>query len=104
MLITDFLFPKGDVLGLIEQVRKTKAWDKLPIVVVSASRDRMLVSRVLKAGANEALCKPLIPEEFRQLIKCMLSSPIFVSPEPRSMGSPAFNGARAAASTSIVPS
>lgn len=80
LLITDFLFPEGDSLGLIEHTRKTKPWDKLPIIVVSASMDRMLVSRVLKAGANEALCKPLVPEEFRALIKRMLTEPYLREP------------------------
>ena len=80
LLITDFLFPEGDALGLIEHTRRTQRWDKLPIIVVSASMDRMLVSRVLRAGANEALCKPLIPEEFRALIARMLEAPYLRSP------------------------
>lgn len=86
LLITDFLFPEGDSLDLIEHVRRTKPWDKLPIVVVSASMDRMLVSRVLKAGANEALCKPLVPEEFRALVARMFDQPYLRRPSSAANG------------------
>lgn len=75
LIISDFLFPEGDALGFIEHVRQTRSWEKLPIVVVSASMDRMLESRMLKTGANEALPKPLITEEFRALIRRMFDEP-----------------------------
>src|SRR4051794_7431466 len=64
LLITDFLFSDDDVSGLIEHVRQIKPWDELPIIVISASMDKMLMSRVVKIGANDAASKPLRAEEF----------------------------------------
>jgi CheY-like chemotaxis protein len=75
LLISDFLFPEGDALDLMQQVRKTEATRAMPIVVVSSSMDGALLSRVLKAGANEGMSKPLSTAEFRSVVVRMLEEP-----------------------------
>jgi CheY-like chemotaxis protein len=75
LLISDFLFPEGDALDLIQLARKNDATKDLPIIVISGSMDGALLSRVLKAGANEGLSKPLATEEFRAVVTRMLSAP-----------------------------
>lgn len=81
LLICDFLFPEGDALDLIQQARKTEALKAMPVVVISSSMDGALLSRVLKAGANEGLSKPLNTVEFRAVITRMLSDPYVRSME-----------------------
>lgn len=81
LLICDFLFPEGDALDLIQQARKTEALKAMPVVVISSSMDGALLSRVLKAGANEGLSKPLNTAEFRGVILRMLSDPYVRSME-----------------------
>ncbi len=75
LLISDFLFPEGDALDLLHHVRRTEATKDMPILVVSSSMDGALLSRVLKAGANEGMSKPLPTGEFRAVVTRMLESP-----------------------------
>lgn len=75
LLISDFLFPEGDALDLLLFVRRTEATKAMPIIVVSSSMDGALLSRVLKAGANEGMSKPLPTAEFRAVVTRMLETP-----------------------------
>jgi len=81
LLISDFLFPEGDALDLLQHVRRSEATKAMPIVVVSSSMDGALLSRVLKAGANEGLSKPLATAEFRSVVTRMLEEPYVRSME-----------------------
>jgi CheY-like chemotaxis protein len=81
LLISDFLFPEGDALDLIQYSRKSEATKDMPVVVISGSMDGALLSRVLKAGANEGLSKPLATDEFRAVVTRMLSDPYVRSME-----------------------
>jgi CheY-like chemotaxis protein len=75
LLIADFLFPEGDAINLITGVRRAKGPLEMPIIVVSSSMDRILFSRVLRAGANEAVAKPIDPPSFCRLVERMLAEP-----------------------------
>jgi CheY-like chemotaxis protein len=75
LMISDFLFPEGDALELIRQVRLIDAIKTMPVIVVSSSMDGALLSRVLKAGANEGMSKPLPTAEFRVVVMRMLEDP-----------------------------
>jgi CheY-like chemotaxis protein len=75
LLIADFLFPEGDATELIREVRRTPRLSSMPIIVVSSSMDRLLLSEVLQAGANDALAKPLKSQEIRSLVATMLEKP-----------------------------
>jgi CheY-like chemotaxis protein len=81
LVVTDYLFPDGDALDLITQLRRTRDCQQLPIVVVSSSMDATLLNRVLKAGANEGMAKPLATAEFRSMIEQMLTVPYVRTPE-----------------------
>jgi len=75
LVITDFLFPQGDAIDVIVPLRQTKTALELPIIAVSGSMDAALMTRLLKAGANACLAKPLKPLEFRAFVERMLSDP-----------------------------
>jgi CheY-like chemotaxis protein len=75
LLLSDFLLPDGDATAFIHHVRREEATRNLPIIVVSSSMDEALIDRVLKAGANEALSKPLNLPQLRGLVECMLTTP-----------------------------
>ena len=79
LVITDFLFPQGDALDLIIPLRQTKSTLEVPIIAVSGSMDTALVNRLLKAGVNACLCKPLKPPEFLSFVERMLREPFVES-------------------------
>jgi CheY-like chemotaxis protein len=81
LIITDYLFPDGDALDLITCLRRSKNTHELPIVVVSSSMDATLLNRVLKAGANDGIAKPLPAGEFRTMVERMLTGPYVRAPE-----------------------
>lgn len=75
LMVTDFVFPEGDALPLIEFARTKTSTVSMPIIVVSGTLDGVVLSRVLKAGVNEALPKPLNNTTFRELAIRMLTDP-----------------------------
>lgn len=93
LLIADFLFPEGDALDLIHQVRSAETLKNMPIVVISSSMDGTLLSRVLKAGANDGAVKPIHVEDFRQTVTRMLEAPYVRSPDATLTGVTCFQWA-----------
>jgi CheY-like chemotaxis protein len=83
LVITDFMFPQGDALGLIDTLRQSYSPTELPIIVVSSCMDEILLDRVLKRGANDGVVKPIKVAEFRALVERMLANPfVRVSDRP----------------------
>jgi DNA-binding response OmpR family regulator len=81
LVVTDYLFPDGDALDLITRLRLAHDNARLPIVVVSSCMDATLLNRVLKAGANDGMAKPLPTVEFRAMIERMLTDTYVRTPE-----------------------
>jgi two-component system phosphate regulon response regulator PhoB len=75
LIITDYLFPSGDALELIRHIRRAPAHQLVPIIVISGSMDEALLSRVVKAGANDGLAKPLDSSVVCNMVRCMLQAP-----------------------------
>jgi len=63
LVITDYNMPNLDGFGLIEEIRGSRAKDKLAIIGVSAEGGGQTV-KFLKVGANDFLVKPVEVEEF----------------------------------------
>lgn len=81
LLITDFLFPEGDTLNFIENTRRTFSREAMPIIVVSSAMDALLLSRLLRIGANDGLPKPLHPSNFQATVERMLTAPYVRTPD-----------------------
>lgn len=79
LVITDFMFPQGDGLDVIVPLRQRKKTTELPIIAISGSMDTALANRLLKAGANACLSKPINPLQFRALVDRMLVEPFVES-------------------------
>lgn len=79
LVITDFMFPQGDGLDVIIPLRQRKSPMELPILAISGSMDAHLASRLLKAGVNACLAKPINPLQFRALIDRLLAEPFVES-------------------------
>jgi two-component system chemotaxis response regulator CheY len=75
LMITDYNFPEGNSLQLIQYVKTSPMHHHMPVIVVSSSMDGPMLTRILRAGANEGQAKPLRLAEFRALVERMLAAP-----------------------------
>jgi CheY-like chemotaxis protein len=75
LVIADYLFPSGDCMDLLVEMRRVRPALEMPIIVVSSSMDGALQSKLLAVGVNECLSKPLKKDEFCPLLMKMLAEP-----------------------------
>ncbi len=64
LVILDYEMPVMDGLEFIHKARKRFSKDRLKIIGISGYGSGYLSARMLKAGADDFLCKPYINEEF----------------------------------------
>ncbi len=86
LIISDFLFPDGDAVEFIVGVRRLYSNMEVPLLLVSASLDALVLSRVLKAGANDAMAKPLNHAVMLDCVSRLLSTPYQRAPDPETCG------------------
>ena len=65
LMIADYNFPEGNSLQLIQHVRSSPVHHQMPVIVISSSMDGPMLTRILRAGANDGQEKPLRVIEFR---------------------------------------
>jgi CheY-like chemotaxis protein len=75
LMIADYNFPEGNSLQLIQHVRTSPIHHQMPVIVISSSMDGPMLTRILRAGANDGQAKPIRVPEFRALVIQMLSAP-----------------------------
>jgi CheY-like chemotaxis protein len=75
LMITDYNFPEGNSLQLIQYARTSPVHHQMPVIVISSSMDGPMLTRILRAGANDGQAKPLRLAEFRTLVEQMLTAP-----------------------------
>jgi DNA-binding response OmpR family regulator len=59
LLLADVYLPDGNSLALVWELRRRFTAEQLPIILVSASMDRLLTIRSLQAGANDCFPMPM---------------------------------------------
>ncbi|KQV83184.1 diguanylate cyclase [Rhizobium sp. Root1220] len=65
LVVTDHHMPDMSGYDLTRRIRQRFGSDKLRIIGVSSSNDRMLSARFLKAGASDFLYRPFVAEELQ---------------------------------------
>ena len=65
VVITDIGMPEMDGITLLKQMRADASYEKLPVIVITASGEDVDYATARKAGANDLLTKPV---SSRQLI------------------------------------
>ena len=58
LIIVDWRMPVMDGITFIKTVRENKAYQDLPIIMVTTEIDSPLVEEAVEAGANEYVMKP----------------------------------------------
>jgi CheY-like chemotaxis protein len=73
LILTDIAVPGIDGIELCRRLRSNKRTEGIPLLAVTGYDDRHYPDRVLQAGANRVLLKPLHPEtlieEARRLLQ-----------------------------------
>lgn len=70
LVVSDYYMPQMDGYELTRRIRRQFASDRLRVIGVSSSNDRMVSVGFLKAGANDFVSMPFIPEE----LQCRIAS------------------------------
>jgi DNA-binding response OmpR family regulator len=71
LIITDLNLPFLDGIEMINRLRGVSELSSVPIIAVTAYTDAM-IQWALRAGANEALCKPIDFEPLVDVVKNLL--------------------------------
>lgn len=77
MLVIDLMMPRMNGFQLLQSIRRNAAFERLPVLVVSAKatpRDQAYVKRM---GANEFLPKPFKVEDFEAIVSRFVDAPEF---------------------------
>jgi len=77
-IVTDLNMPGEDGFALIEAVRAIRSKKALPIMVLSAKKDKADIFRATSMGADEYLTKPFAVSQLLQKLKRMLKDRDFL--------------------------
>ncbi|MDK2870797.1 MAG: hypothetical protein PWQ16_149 [bacterium] len=72
LILTDIMMPEMDGLTFCEEIRKDPAFQKTPIIIVSAKGQKQDVLEALKRGANGYIVKPFSSKDLILRVKSML--------------------------------
>lgn len=64
LVITDYEMPIMNGYELLQNIRKKFHLEELPVLVISGTEDHFMISKFLKAEANDYISKPFMHEEF----------------------------------------
>jgi len=79
LIIIDWSLPDGKGTELLPEIRAKYSSQQLPVIVVSASLDRIMTMQALQMGANYCHLKPIPWAEFTRIVERMLSAP-YINP------------------------
>ncbi len=74
LILTDLMMPGFSGVNLVEAVRKSRVFDAVPIVVLTAKQDDELRDRLLGGGANDYVVKPFSPRELRARVRNLIAT------------------------------
>ncbi|MEA3372348.1 MAG: response regulator [Campylobacterota bacterium] len=67
LILMDIMMPKMDGYTTIEEIRRNKAYDHIPIIAVTAKAMKEDRQKCIDAGANDYITKPINEETLMQL-------------------------------------
>jgi CheY-like chemotaxis protein len=69
LVLMDIMMPEMDGLTAMREIRKQAAWQRLPIIALTAKAMRDDQEKCMNAGANDYIAKPLDVERLLSLLR-----------------------------------
>ncbi len=76
LIISDWLMPNLDGLGLLKAARENEAWGKIPFLMVTLLDQKEKVMEAVGEGVNDYIVKPLNYDNFRQKVGKLLGETV----------------------------
>lgn len=72
LIILDIQLPEISGIEICTELRKIEKWKKVPIIAVTSFAMKGDEERIMKAGFDEYISKPIKVAKFRELVKKLL--------------------------------
>ena len=72
IILLDVMLPFPSGLQVLTYIRSKAAWEKVPIVMLTADGSEHDIKRALESGANDYMLKPFNPRELTSRLKRFL--------------------------------
>jgi two-component sensor histidine kinase len=72
LIVTDFMMPQLSGDKMIDEIRKVKELQNIPIILLTANKDEEFKLKILKKGAQDYLNKPFTPEELEARVNNLI--------------------------------
>lgn len=92
LLLVDLNIPLIDGYEVIEQTRKIKDYDDVPIVGLTGHTSRHVKERCLEVGANDLMTKPFEEDEFMNMVVSYVTGQSDIQSQQKKMGSDKLKG------------
>jgi len=81
LLLLDVAMPSMDGLETLEKIREQRGWEKIPVIMLTASADKGTIIKASRLGIHDYVRKPFEPEDLVARVKKELAIKQLDSPE-----------------------
>ena len=74
VVVMDVMLPYVSGFELINEIRQTPGWDRVPVIVLTSKSQERDVLRAFDAGVNDYVVKPFRPDEFVARVRRLADS------------------------------
>ncbi len=69
LILTDWNMPEMDGLTFVQTLRRSKTFNKVPIIMITTMGAKEDIVKALKAGVNNYIVKPFTPQILKEKIE-----------------------------------